>query len=235
MRPPVPGTVAVGHLKDDDELISAKLVSDDDDLMLISRKGMSARFKADDSTLRPMGRSTSGVIGMRFRDGDSLLAMDVVVEGADLVTVTDGGFAKRTSVDQWATKGRGIMGVRAMKLVEERGALVGALICQPGDEIFAVASDGVVIRTRVDEVRVTGRDTMGVSMMRLTGERSLVAVARAAELDDEPDESEDTAADSPENVAPESAEGNDGAEQSEPVEPSAAVDSSVEESGKEEN
>ena len=228
------GIIAI-NLKDDDELISAKLVSDDDDLMLISRKGMSARFKADDSTLRPMGRSTSGVIGMRFRDGDSLLAMDVVVEGADLVTVTDGGFAKRTSVDQWATKGRGIMGVRAMKLVEERGALVGALICQPGDEIFAVASDGVVIRTRVDEVRVTGRDTMGVSMMRLTGERSLVAVARAAELDDEPDESEDTAADSPENVAPESAEGNDGAEQSEPVEPSAAVDSSVEESGKEEN
>ena len=228
------GIIAI-NLKDDDELISAKLVSDDDDLMLISRKGMSARFKADDSTLRPMGRSTSGVIGMRFRDGDSLLAMDVVVEGADLVTVTDGGFAKRTSVDQWATKGRGIMGVRAMKLVEERGALVGALICQPGDEIFAVASDGVVIRTRVDEVRVTGRDTMGVSMMRLTGERSLVAVARAAELDDEPDESEDTAADSPENVAPESAEGNDGAEQSEPVEPSAAVDSSPEESGKEEN
>jgi DNA gyrase subunit A len=181
------GIIAI-NLKDGDELISARLVSDDDDLMLVSRKGMSARFKANDETLRPMGRSTSGVIGMRFRGDDSLLSMEVVSEGADLVTVTDGGFAKRTSVDQWATKGRGILGVRAMRLVEERGALVGALVCYPGDEIFAVANDGVVIRTRVDEVRVTGRDTMGVSMMKLTGDRSLVAVARAAELDDEVDE-----------------------------------------------
>ncbi len=223
------GIIAI-NLKDNDELISARLVSDDDDLMLVSRKGMSARFTANDATLRPMGRSTSGVIGMRFREGDSLLAMDVVVPGADLVTVTDGGFAKRTSVDQWATKGRGIKGVRAMKLVEKRGSLVGALICQPGDEIFAVANDGVVIRTRVDEVRVTGRDTMGVSMMKLTGDRSLVAVARAAELEGEAVESdEDTDSERLENAAPEAVEGNDGPEQ--PV----ADDTSATESGKEAN
>ncbi len=223
------GIIAI-NLKDNDELISARLVSDDDDLMLVSRKGMSARFTANDATLRPMGRSTSGVIGMRFREGDSLLAMDVVVPGADLVTVTDGGFAKRTSVDQWATKGRGIKGVRAMKLVEGRGALVGALICEPGDEIFAVANDGVVIRTRVDEVRVTGRDTMGVSMMKLTGDRSLVAVARAAELEGEAVESdEDTDSERLENAAPEAVEGDDGPEQ--PV----ADDTSATESGKEAN
>jgi DNA gyrase subunit A len=175
------GIIAI-NLRDGDELISARLVDDDKDLILVSRKGMSVRFKADD--LRPMGRPTAGVIGMRFRGDDSLLAMDVIRDGADLVTVTDGGYAKRTSVDQWATKGRGILGVRAMRLVEARGSLVGAVVCEETDELFAVASDGVVIRTRVAEVRATGRDTMGVALMGLGGDRSLVAVARAAEVDD---------------------------------------------------
>jgi DNA gyrase subunit A len=181
------GIIAI-NLRDGDELISARLVSDGDQLLLVSRKGMSTRFKADDSTLRSMGRSTSGVIGMRFRGGDSLLAMDVVRPDSCLVTVTDGGYAKRTALDEWATKGRGGLGVRAMRLVEERGSLVGALVCEESDELFAVANDGVVIRTRVAEVRATGRDTMGVSLMGLSGDRSLVAVARAAEMDDEAEE-----------------------------------------------
>ncbi|NQU37451.1 MAG: DNA gyrase subunit A [Actinobacteria bacterium] len=178
------GIIAI-NLREDDELISARLVSAEDELMLVSRKGMSTRFKSDDSTLRSMGRSTSGVIGMRFREGDSLLTMDVIRPNACLVTVTDGGYAKRTALEEWATKGRGILGVRAMRLVEERGSLVGALVCEETDELFAVANDGVVIRTRVAEVRATGRDTMGVSLMGLSGDRSLVAVARAAEMDDE--------------------------------------------------
>ncbi len=186
------GIIAI-NLRDGDELLSARIVSDDDDLMLVSRKGMSARFTANDATLRPMGRATAGVIGMRFRGEDSLLTMDVVRDGADLVTVTDGGFAKRTALGQWAPKGRGILGVRAMRLVEERGSLVGALVCYETDELFAVASDGVVIRTRVAEVRVTGRDTMGVALMGLGGDRSLVAVARSAELDDPEDDVVDAA------------------------------------------
>ncbi|MFN8149439.1 MAG: DNA gyrase subunit A, partial [Candidatus Nanopelagicales bacterium] len=140
------GVIAI-NLRDDDELIGAQLVEDADDLLLVSRKGMSARFKADDDTLRPMGRATSGVIGMRFREGDELLAMDRVVPGSYVVTVTDGGFAKRTPVDDWTPKGRGIYGVRAMKLVEERGSLVGALVAAEDDEVYAIAADGVVIRT----------------------------------------------------------------------------------------
>ncbi|MGB5017945.1 MAG: DNA gyrase C-terminal beta-propeller domain-containing protein, partial [Candidatus Nanopelagicales bacterium] len=186
------GIIAI-NVNDGDELISGRLVSDDDDVILVSRKGMSTRFTANDATLRPMGRATAGVIGMRFRGEDSLLAMDVVRPDADLVTVTDAGYAKRTSLDEWATKGRGILGVRAMKLVEERGSLVGALVCDESDELFAVASDGVVIRTRVSEVRSTGRATMGVALMGLGGDRSLVAVARAAELEEEDvdDESDD--------------------------------------------
>jgi DNA gyrase subunit A len=180
------GVIAI-NLGDDDELISAQLVDEDADLILVSTKGMSARFTADDETLRPMGRATSGVIGMRFRAGDELLAMDTVTPGSYVVTVTDGGYAKRTPVTEWAAKGRGIYGVRAMKLVEQRGSLVGALVAAEDDEVYAIASDGVVIRTRVSEIRATGRDTMGVSLMDVSGDSTIVAVARGEAVDEDAD------------------------------------------------
>ena len=180
------GVIAI-NLKEGDEVISAQLVTESDDLILVSRKGMSTRFHATDEQLRPMGRATSGVIGMRFRGDDALLSMDVVRPDSYVVTVTDGGYAKRTPVNDWAPKGRGILGVRAMRLVEERGALVGAVVCDVTDQIFAVANDGVVIRTDVEGIRSSGRDTMGVRLMNLGEDRSLVAVARAgeAEVDDD--------------------------------------------------
>jgi DNA gyrase subunit A len=180
------GIIAI-NLADEDELISARLVTETDDLLLVSRKGMSARFTADDETLRPMGRATSGVIGMRFRGDDDLLAMDVVMPDTFVVTVTDGGFAKRTPVGEWAPKGRGILGVRAMKLVQERGSLVGAMVCDAADQLFAIASNGVVIRTRVEEIRPSGRDTMGVTLMNLDAGDTIVAVARGEESDDDED------------------------------------------------
>ena len=178
------GIIAI-NLHEGDELIGARLVSETDDLLLVSKKGLSARFTANDATLRPMGRATGGVIGMRFREDDALLSMDVVTPGTFVVTITDGGFAKRTSVDEWATKGRGIKGVRAMKLPEERGELVGAMVCSQTDQIFAIASNGVVIRTKVDEIRASSRDTMGVRMMRLGEDTTVVAVAKGAEDDDD--------------------------------------------------
>jgi DNA gyrase subunit A len=183
------GIIAI-NLADDDELISARLVADTDDLLMFSRKGMSARFTADDDTLRPMGRATSGVIGMRFRGDDALLAMDVVRPETFVVTITDGGFAKRTPVGEWAPKGRGILGVRAMKLVEERGSLVGAMVCDENDQLFAIASNGIVIRTRVGEIRPSGRDTMGVTLMNLSDGDTVVAVARGeeSEADEEDDD-----------------------------------------------
>lgn len=184
------GVIAI-NLRDDDELISAQLVNEDADLMLVSRKGMSVRFTADNDTLRPMGRATTGVIGMRFREGDELLSMSTVSSDSYLVTVTDGGYGKRTLVDEWRQSGRGIYGVRAMKLVEERGSLVGALIAAEDDEVYAIASDGVVIRTRVAEIRATGRDTMGVALMDVGEDRAIVAVARGeASPDDELDDAE---------------------------------------------
>ena len=192
------GIIAI-NLADDDELISARLVAETDDLLLVSRKGMSARFTADDDTMRPMGRATSGVIGMRFRGDDSLLAMDVVRPDTYVVTVTDGGYAKRTSVDEWAPKGRGILGVRAMKLVEQRGSLVGSMVCDENDQLFAIASNGVVIRTRVGEIRPSGRDTMGVTLMNLAEGDTVVAVARGAEAEGDDDDEELT--DEPVEVA----------------------------------
>ncbi|MEY4347978.1 MAG: hypothetical protein RIS43_397 [Actinomycetota bacterium] len=179
------GLIAI-NLREEDELISAQLIGESDDLLLVSRKGYSVRFTADDETLRPMGRATSGVIGMRFKSADDhTLSMDVVKPGAFVVTATDGGFAKRTSVDEWNSKGRGTQGVRAMRLVEERGGLVGAMIALEEDQIFAIASNGVVIRTSVSDIRATGRDTMGVRLMNLGDEDSLVSIARAAESEDD--------------------------------------------------
>jgi len=183
------GVIAI-NLRDDDELIGAQLVDDGADLLLVSRKGMSVRFTADDDTLRPMGRATSGVIGMRFREGDELLSMDSIMSGAYVVTVTDGGYGKKTSVDDWTPKGRGIYGVRAMKLVEERGSLVGAVVAGEADEVYAIASDGVVIRTRVSEIRATGRDTMGVSLMNVGDDNAIVAIALGDASDDEDDDDE---------------------------------------------
>ena len=184
------GIIAI-NLAEDDEVIGARLVSTDDDIFLASTKGMSVRFTASDENLRPMGRDTRGVIGMRFREGDSLLSMDIVRPGQHIVTITDGGFAKRTLEDEWTARNRGILGVRAMKIDEKRGSLVAAMICDPDDQIFAIASNGVVIRTAVSELRPSGRDTMGVTMMRLGDEDSVVAVARSGEKASEDDISDD--------------------------------------------
>lgn len=183
------GLIAI-NLRDDDEVIAAALANADNDLIMISRKGMSARFHADDATLRPMGRATAGVIGMRFRADDDLLSMDVLNPDSAVVTVTDGGYAKRTPAGEWNVKGRGIFGVRAMRLVSERGNLVGALVCEDTDEIYAIASNGVVIRTEVSQIRETGRDTMGVALMDLGEGEAVVAVARSAELAEPVDSTE---------------------------------------------
>lgn len=180
------GIIAI-NLADEDEVIGGRLVSNGDHMLLVSRKGISARFPGDDQTLRPMGRATGGVVGMRFKQGDQLLAMDVISEGQDayVVTVTDGGYAKRTPVAEWAPKGRGILGVRAMRLVEERGSLVGAMVCNQTDHVYAIASNGVVIRTDVSEIRPSGRDTMGVVLMSLGEDDTVVAVARGSESDED--------------------------------------------------
>jgi DNA gyrase subunit A len=179
------GIVAI-NLREDDELIAARLVAPTDDLLLVSRGAQSIRFHADDDMLRPMGRATSGVIGMRFSEGDELLAMEVATdEELDILIATDGGYAKRTKVGEYPVQGRGGKGVITAKIVAKRGGLVGALAVRPEEEIFAITSGGGVIRTRVKEVRRAGRQTMGVRLINLPGEQTVVAVARNAEAEDE--------------------------------------------------
>lgn len=174
----------------DDELIGAELVSPEDDLLLVSRKAQSIRFTATDEALRPMGRATSGVKGMSFREGDELLSMNVVRAGTFVFTATDGGYAKRTDVDDYRVQGRGGLGIKAAKIVEDRGSLVGALVVEESDEILAITLGGGVIRTRVSGVRETGRDTMGVQLINLGKRDAVVGVARNAEAGREAEEVE---------------------------------------------
>ncbi|HVV77581.1 MAG TPA: DNA gyrase subunit A [Mycobacteriales bacterium] len=179
------GIVAI-NLREDDELIAARLVAPTDDMLLVSRNAQSIRFHADDEMLRPMGRATSGVIGMRFSEGDELLAMEVATDDdLDILIATDGGYAKRTKVGEYPVQGRGGKGVVTAKIVAKRGALVGALAVRPEEEIFAITSGGGVIRTRVKEVRRAGRQTMGVRLINLPDEQTVVAVARNAEAEEE--------------------------------------------------
>ncbi len=174
------GLIAV-NLKDDDELIGAALVGPEDDLLLVSRKAQSIRFPANDDSLRPMGRATSGVIGMRFTAEDELLAMEVVREGGEVLVATDGGYAKRTRLDDYPVQGRGGKGVLTAKIVAKRGQLVGALIVRPDEQLYAITSNGGVIRTTAKEVRRAQRQTMGVRLINLPEGVSVVAVARYAE------------------------------------------------------
>jgi DNA gyrase subunit A len=176
------------NLREDDELVGAALLGPEDDLLLVSKHAQAIRFTANDDTLRPMGRATSGVIGMRFADGDELLAMEVVREGMDLdvLVATDGGFAKRTPIEEYPVQGRGGKGVLTAKITSRRGGLVGAVVISPDDELFAITSNGGVIRTPVKPVRRTrDRNTMGVKLMDLPEGVTIVAIARNA---DEPDE-----------------------------------------------
>jgi DNA gyrase subunit A len=174
------GIIAI-NLREDDEVIAARLVRPDEDLLLVSRHAQSIRFRASDDTLRPMGRATSGVIGMRFSNGDELLGMHVVTEGADVLVATGGGYAKRTPSDQYPVQGRGGQGVLTARIVEARGELVGALMVRPEDEVFAITSAGGVIRTSAAEIKQSGRQTMGVRLVNLASGQSLVAIARNAE------------------------------------------------------
>jgi DNA gyrase subunit A len=203
------GVIAINLREDHDELIGAELVSPDDDLLLVSRKGQAIRFHADDSQLRPMGRATSGVTGMKFREDDELLSMSVISAGAAdpvdpaddaaadpraesvsedddsneqyVFTVTDGGWAKRSKVSAYRVQGRGGLGIKAMKLHDRRGSLVGAIVVSARDEVLAIKTSGQVTRSAVVDVPVKGRDTMGVKFVGVTGDDQVIAIARNIE------------------------------------------------------
>ena len=176
------GIIAVNFRDEDDELIGAGLCGPDDEVLLISRKGLAIRFPANDSELRPMGRATSGVTGMKFRPNDELLSMSIIQAGSAederfVFTVTDGGFAKRTHVQEYRQQGRGGLGIKAMNLNEDRGSLVGGLVVTDNDEVIAIKASGQITRSAVAEVPVKGRDTMGVRFVGVGDSDSVVVIA----------------------------------------------------------
>ena len=215
------GVIAINFREDDDELIGAELVGPDDDILLVSRKGQVIRFRADDAQLRPMGRATSGVTGMKFREGDEVLSMSVIradqvaaeadAEAGDpetaadvqpqyVFTMTDGGFAKRTRITDYRRQSRGGIGIKTMSLAnEDRGGLVGAFIVVEGDEILSITQAGQVVRSPINsEFRATGRDTMGVKFVTPKGDDAVAVVTRSVE-----------APEAVEAVAEEAGEGSD--------------------------
>ena len=203
------GLIAI-NLREGDEVVSAFLISPNEDILLVSRQGMSLRFNANDEALRPMGRSTSGVTGMKFRDGDELMSANVVTEDSFVFVVTEGGYAKRTSVNEYRVQGRNGYGIKVAKLVEGRGALVGALIVDEDDEVLVVMQGGKVVRTGVSEVPAKGRDTMGVIFAKPGKGDSIIGVARNQDRQlDEPDEA-DTDAPGGQSADPQVNENQDG-------------------------
>ncbi|WGD37349.1 DNA gyrase subunit A [Lysinibacter sp. HNR] len=187
------GIIAI-KLREGDELVSALLANEDSDILLISRKGMSIRFTADDSALRPMGRSTSGVRGMGFREGDSLLDANTVTNDGFVFVVTEGGYAKRTSVTEYRVQNRSGFGVKVAKLDENRGDLVGGLIVDEADEVLVVLASGKVVRSAVAEVPAKGRNTMGVVFARFPDNDRIIGIARNSERNLETEESGDSSA-----------------------------------------
>src|SRR3954470_6469938 len=184
------GIIAVNFRDDDDELIGADLCGATDEVLLISTKGQAIRFPASDDELRPMGRATSGVTGMKFRPGDELLSMSVIRTGESeddryVFTVTDGGFAKRTAVSEYRQQGRGGLGIKAMKLAEDRGSIVGGVVVSEADEVIALKASGQITRSPASEVPVKGRDTMGVRFVGVRDGDSVVAIALYPEVSEE--------------------------------------------------
>ena len=176
------GIIAI-NLKEEDQLVAAMLANEGDDVLLVSKAGMSLRFSATDSSLRPMGRSTAGVIGMHFRGEDQLLSASVVTDEGYVFVVTEGGYAKRTAVDQYRAQQRGGLGIKVAKLSETRGGLAGALIVGDEDEVLVVLESGKVVRSSVEEVPAKGRDTMGVVFARMGEEDKVLGIARNSERD----------------------------------------------------
>jgi DNA gyrase subunit A len=189
------GLIAV-KLNDDDELVDVIPTNGVHDILLSSRLGQTIRFSEAD--VREMGRNAAGVKGLRFkREGDRVVACDIAQDGATLLHVTENGYGKRTHVDDFPCKGRGGMGVVGIKTTGNRGAVVSALVVDETDEILAVTSKGVLIRTAVADISIQGRSATGVRVMNPDPDDVVVAVALVAR---------DDVIDAPPAAAPDSAD-----------------------------
>jgi DNA gyrase subunit A len=175
------GLIAI-NLNDGDELVRVVQTTGADDIFMVSRDGMTIRFSEDD--VRPMGRATAGVRGMRLRnDEDGVVSCDVARDDAVMLFVSSSGHGKRTRLDAFNRQGRGGQGVRGMRINAARGQVISAFTVVPGDEVLAFSSAGNIVRIAVDEISEQGRDATGVRLARVGDGESVVAVARVLETE----------------------------------------------------
>jgi DNA gyrase subunit A len=176
------GIIAL-NLKEGDELVRVIETTGDDDIFMVSRSGQTMRFTEQE--VRPMGRTAAGVRGMKLRAGDEVVSIDAGRGDDALLIITDAGYAKRTPIEQYPRKGRGGQGVIGVKVTGKKGQVVAAFMVGADDEIVAVASNGVTIRTKVNEISTQGRAATGVRLMNVDEGQSVASVAPILSVDDE--------------------------------------------------
>ena len=183
------GIIAITLREDEnglpDRLVAAALADSDDDLIFVTRNGQSLRVSASDDVLPPRGRTTQGVRGIRLKDDDELLTMQVVDDSSDLLTVTEGGFAKRTRIGEYRLQNRAGSGIKVANFVGDIGALAGAVSVSEDDEVMLIMRSGNIVRVAVSEVNRTGRVTKGVIFVKVLEGDSVIGVTKYLEIDAE--------------------------------------------------
>ena len=176
------GLIAI-NLRDGDELLKVKITRGDADIVIVTQDGNAIRFNETD--VRPMGRTASGVRSINLRKDDIAVCMDIAVEGEDLLVISENGFGKRTPITEYKRQKRGGTGLITYKLSEKTGKVIGATICKIDDELMLINTSGVAIRINVSDISVTSRSTMGVTLMRTTEEEKIAAIAKiSGSIDD---------------------------------------------------
>ncbi len=187
-RPRSSGIIAV-DLKDDDQLIGVAITDGTKDVMLFTSAGKAIRF--NESHVRPMGRTACGVRGIKLVDDQSVISLIIAEDDKTVLTVTENGFGKRTSLDQYSAKGRGGMGMISIKTSDRNGGQVGAVLVDSEDEVMLITDGGTLVRIKVSDVSVMGRDTQGVKVIRVSDDERLIGIERIASIDSSGDMEEE--------------------------------------------
>jgi len=168
------------ELRDGDQLVNVAITDGERDVMLFTDAGKAIRFKETD--VRPMGRTACGVRGIRLQDNQKVIAL-IIMDDGQVLTATSNGYGKRTPVEDYPVHGRGGQGVISIQTTERNGAVVGAVLVNDDDEIMLISNTGTLVRTRVSEVSVLGRNTQGVRLINIAEDESLVGIEKVAGIE----------------------------------------------------
>ena len=170
------------NLKEDDELINSLLTADNTNLFLVTKKGMAIMF--EENTLRPMGRTATGVIAMRLKKDDEIVSLEIASNEKQVLIISENGYGKRTQISKYKVQSRAGVGVKTYKITEKTGNIADAKIVDENDEVMIINSDGTLIRTPVAEISLLSRDTSGVKVMRC-GENDIISAIEIIQSDEE--------------------------------------------------